>query len=85
MGINIRLLLLCINAIWMYGCTGMQCKIQKPAPPPVVERPILATSKITENSTNDHVVKMYRITIEQLISYSKQLEMILDTYKEQSK
>lgn len=82
--IDIRMML-CICCLVLGGCSTTNCKTLKPIIPPVVERPILATSNITNDSSNDQVVKMYRITIEQLISYSKQLEMILDKYKEQSK
>ena len=65
------------------GCT--RTIVLKPAPPPIVERPILAVTKINNESTNDQVVKYYRITIEQLMSYSKQLELIVNEYRNQSK
>ncbi|MCB1711452.1 MAG: hypothetical protein KDH96_02885 [Candidatus Riesia sp.] len=68
----------------LVGCIG-NTKIVKPVPPPVVLRPILATSEITKETPNNEVVKVYRITIEQLIDYSKQLEMVIDQYREQSK
>jgi len=73
-----------IFSFCLIGCTS-HTQILKPVPPPIVLRPDLATSSISNNTPNDEVVKAYRITIEQLIDYAKQLEMIIDQYREQSK
>lgn len=59
--------------------------IVKPLPPPTYTRPILAVTLINKDTSDSDIAKMYRITIEQLIGYSKQLEIIINGYNEQSK
>lgn len=71
--------------ILLSGCCTPQQIIVKPLPPPHVERPTLAITRINKDTNDGDVVKMYRITIEQLIGYSKQLEIIINGYSEQSK
>lgn len=53
--------------------------------PPTLARPILETSKLTENSSDGETVRAYRVTIEQLIGYASSLEKIVETYDKLSR
>lgn len=76
--------ILILTILFCCGCCNKQI-IVKPIAPPHIERPVLAVSQINKDTTNSDVVKMYRISTEQLIGYSKQLEIIINGYSEQSK
>lgn len=67
--------------------TGCTCNpvIIKPLPPPSIERPELAVYDLNTKSSQEEIVKKYVITLEQLITYSKQLETVINGYKDQSK
>lgn len=81
MGYKIVLLFI---VLMITGCTCYPVII-KPLPPPIIERPELAVYDLNTKSSQEDVVKKYVITIEQLITYSKQLETVIEGYKEQSK
>lgn len=51
------------------------------APPPVIPRPSLAIENITKTSSSTDVVRLYRETVDTLISYSQTLETALDAYR----
>jgi hypothetical protein len=76
--------ILLILVLFCGGCCNKQILV-KPLPPPHIERPTLAITQINKDTTDSDVVKSYRITVEQLIGYSKQLEIIINGYSEQSK
>ena len=76
--------ILILTILFCCGCCNKQI-IVKPIAPPHIERPVLAVSQMNKVPTNGDVVKMYRISSEQLIGYPKQLETIINRYSEQSK
>lgn len=56
--------------------------VTKPVSPPIVQRPQLKAWEITANTPDGVVVQYWRATVEQLISYSKELELIVDGYRQ---
>ena len=54
-----------------------------PRPPEVSQKPVLATSKLTAEDKNK-VSRAMEISIQQLISYSSDLEKVYNKYKELS-
>lgn len=52
-----------------------------PSPPPVV-RPELPIDSLTERSTAPEIVRAYVITVQKLIDYSRELETVLDGYRQ---
>lgn len=53
--------------------------------PPVLARPSLKINEIVQDTPDGVVVQYWRATVEQLISYSKQLEDIVESYRQMSK
>lgn len=51
-------------------------------PPPIIQRPQLKAWEITQDTPDGVVVQYWRVTVEQLISYSKELELIVEGYRE---
>lgn len=76
----------CIAAIVAACTTCKPVYVSTAIPaPPVLARPILETSKLTENSSDGETVKAYRVTVEQLIGYASSLEKIVETYDKLSR
>lgn len=79
-----------VLAIPIMGCSVV-CPRQPPtyvvAPipaPPAITRPQLKIYEITPESSEGQVVMYWRITTQQLINYSKQLEDIVESYRQMS-
>lgn len=73
------------------GCSYI-CPKQPPTyvvaqipPPPVIQRPQLKAWEITQETPDGVVVQYWRATVEQLISYSKELELIVEGYRQMSR
>lgn len=90
-------LLICIP-LFLNGCSLFQERVEFefvevwypmlvcPAPP-VVERPDLYISKLTEMDRTDYgkIAQYYEVTLEQLITYIDSLELVIDSYDKTSK
>lgn len=87
-----RLILIVILAATTIGCTDsvrIRSEVQEtmvpvffcPAPTPHI-RPVLAITTMTnaQKSNPGEIAKHYRVTIEQLLGYSKELELELEKY-----
>lgn len=72
-----------ILALILTGCTSVKVvKVPVPVFPEKItlpERPALYSSSISDATENDAAVKFILSDMEALISYSKQLERLLDT------
>jgi len=88
-----KLLIFCI--LFLSGCSVFKAKVEYvevsypilvcPAPPKM-EMPSLYISKLTKADYKNYgkISKYYDITIEQLVSYIKSLEMVIDRYDKTS-
>ena len=81
---------ICVLATSIMGCSQL-CHKQPPiylvAPvpePPAIPRPQLKIYEITKESSEGQVAMYWRITTQQLINYSKQLEDIVESYRQMS-
>ena len=76
----------CIAAVISACSTCKPVYVSSAIPtPPALARPLLETSKLTENSSDGETVRAYRVTIEQLIGYASSLEKIVETYDKLSR
>ena len=91
---NYRIIPTVVNLLFVFliaGCATPAQQFSAPrivevpvavqAPPPDIPRPKLAIDSLSNTSNSAEVVRMYRATVEQLISYSEALETALDAYK----
>lgn len=73
------------------GCAAHQqaarieIPIAAPCPvPPVIARPALPIAQLNEQSTPDQVARAYAATVEILMGYARQLETLLNGYREET-
>lgn len=59
--------------------------IIRPSPPPKLERPALPIEQLTSGVPPGVVVQKYKATVKILQGYIKELEQILDGYRDQPK
>jgi hypothetical protein len=83
---KVKLIVAAFFVVMLSGCFGSSVKIVRvpvPMPPPKVElpvRPILLSEQITPETTNDQAVKFMMVDLEELKSYSTQLENLVDAF-----
>jgi hypothetical protein len=74
-------LILAVLLLALPACTTTKYVTAPVEPPPRIERPTLEVSNLKKGDTPDTVIKAHRVTIVQLLEYSKKLEVVLDAYR----
>lgn len=70
----------------LVGCASSPVRAQIPVavpcpPPPAVARPALPIAELTAESQPDAVMRAYAATVEALMGYAGELELLLDGYR----
>lgn len=82
-------LLLCATLILLPACTHVPRTVEVPVavpcpPPPPVARPTLPIDRLTGSSTSAEIVRAYVVTVQKLIDYARELEILLDGYRSEN-
>ena len=87
---KIATVLLAVNLLLLTGCATQtpECiprvvdvPVAVQSSPPAIPRPHLALEKVSGGTTAPETLRLYRESVEQLISYAQALETALDAYR----